>query len=105
MLHTRYGKELPTWQGDWADWWADGVGSSAYETGLNRATEELLPLLDLLATQTAAVDANLLEEAYHLVSLYDEHTWAGLPASAAPTLSSPAPTLIARRASPTAAMA
>ena len=77
MLHTRYGEELPTWQGDWADWWADGVGSSAYETGLNRATEELLPLLDLLATQTAAVDANLLEEAYHLVSLYDEHTWGG----------------------------
>jgi hypothetical protein len=77
MLHERYGGELPTWQGDWADWWADGVGSSAYETGLNRATEELLPLLDLLATQTGALDANLIEEAYQLVSLYDEHTWGG----------------------------
>ncbi len=77
MLHDRYGDQLPTWQGDWADWWADGVGSSAYETGLNRATEELLPVLDLLATQTGAIDPALLEEAYHLVSLYDEHTWGG----------------------------
>ncbi len=77
LLHTRYGEQLPTWQGDWADWWADGVGSSAYETALNRSTEELLPVLDLLATRTDAVDAALLEEAYHLVSLYDEHTWGG----------------------------
>ena len=77
MLHDRYGAELPTSQGDWADWWADGVGSSAYETSLNRTTEELLPVLDLLATQTGAVDPALLEEAYHLVSLYDEHTWGG----------------------------
>ncbi|MBK8048055.1 MAG: PAS domain S-box protein [Anaerolineales bacterium] len=77
LLHSRYGAQAPTWQGDWADWWADGVGSSAYETSLNRATEELLPLLDLLATQTGALDPHLLEEAYHLVSLYDEHTWGG----------------------------
>jgi hypothetical protein len=77
VLHDRYGSQLPVWQGDWADWWADGVASSAYETSLNRATEELLPLLDLLATQTGALDPHLLEEAYHLVSLYDEHTWGG----------------------------
>lgn len=77
MLHDRYGDQLPTWQGDWADWWADGVGSSAYETGLNRATEELLPLLDLISTQTGVLDAGLIEEAYHLAALYDEHTWGG----------------------------
>jgi alpha-mannosidase len=75
MLHERYGKDLVTWQGDWADWWADGVASSAYETGLNRQTEELLPLLDLLATQVDDLPPDLVEEAYHLVSLYDEHTW------------------------------
>jgi hypothetical protein len=77
LLHSRYGAYLPEWQGDWADWWADGVGSSAYETSLNRATEELLPLLDLLAAQTGALDPALVEEAYHLVALYDEHTWGG----------------------------
>ena len=77
MLHTRYGDQLVTWRGDWADWWADGVGSSIYETSLNRATEELLPALDLLAAQTDVIDPALVEEAYHRVMLYDEHTWGG----------------------------
>ena len=78
MLHQDYGETLDEWRGDWADWWADGVGSSIYETSLNRQTEELLPLLDYLATQVAdGVDLGLIEEAYHLVSLYDEHTWGG----------------------------
>ena len=34
--------DLPTRRGDWTDWWSDGVGSSAYETGVNRSTHELL---------------------------------------------------------------
>ena len=77
MLHQDYGSQLDIWSGDWADWWADGVGSSIYETSLNRNTEELLPLLDLLATQVEGIDPALIDEAYHLVSLYDEHTWGG----------------------------
>ncbi len=77
MLHENYGDTLDTWRGDWADWWADGVGSSIYETSLNRNTEELLPILDFLATQVDDVDHDLLEHAYHMVSLYDEHTWGG----------------------------
>lgn len=77
MLHEKYGDTLDTWRGDWTDWWADGVGSSIYETSLNRNTEELLPVLDFLATQVDGVDLDLIEEAYHLVSLYDEHTWGG----------------------------
>lgn len=76
-LHEQYGNQLNTWQGDWADWWADGVGSSIYETSLNRSTEELLPVLDFLAAQVDGVNADLIEEAYHMVSLYDEHTWGG----------------------------
>ena len=75
MLHRDYGDQLFTWSGDWADWWADGVGSSIYETSLNRSTEELLPVLDFLAAHVDGIDRALVEEAYHLVSLYDEHTW------------------------------
>ena len=77
MLHDDYGETLDEWQGDWADWWADGVGSSIYETSLNRQTEELLPTLDYLSTQVDDADLALIEEAWHLVSLYDEHTWGG----------------------------
>ena len=58
-------------------WWAEGVGSSIYETSLNRQTEELLPVLDLLSTQVDGIEPELIEEAYQLVSLYDEHTWGG----------------------------
>ncbi len=77
VLHDDYGESLETWRGDWCDWWADGVGSSIYETSLNRETEGLLPLLDWLASQIDSLDKDLIEEAYHLVSLYDEHTWGG----------------------------
>jgi len=66
---------LPVWRGDWADWWADGVGSSAYETAIARNTEALLPAVDLLATQAGDLDPALIEEAYRHLSLYDEHTW------------------------------
>ncbi|MCO6449517.1 MAG: hypothetical protein J5I90_01900 [Caldilineales bacterium] len=75
MLHERYGATSPTWRGDWADWWADGVGSSAYETAVNRTSEALLPALDLLATQVDGLDPDLIEQTYHDISLYDEHTW------------------------------
>ena len=75
MLHTRYGQATPTWRGDWTDWWADGVASSAYETSLSRTTEALLPALDLLASQADSIDFELVEEAYRDLSLYDEHTW------------------------------
>lgn len=75
VLHARYAGQLPTWRGDWADWWADGVASSAYETSLSRTTEALLPALDLLASQAGDVDLELVEEAYRDLSLYDEHTW------------------------------
>src|SRR5262249_13329325 len=77
ILHDRYASQLVTWRGDWTDWWADGVGSSIYETSLNRATEQLLPIVDLLSSQVDNLDPALIEEAYHLVSLYDEHTWGG----------------------------
>lgn len=75
MLHSRYGQTTPTWRGDWTDWWADGVASSAYETSLSRTTEALLPMLDLLASQADSIDFELVEEAYRDLSLYDEHTW------------------------------
>ncbi|HMW01534.1 MAG TPA: hypothetical protein PKE58_15465, partial [Acidobacteriota bacterium] len=59
---------LPVWRGDWADWWADGVGSSAYETAIARNTEALLPAVDLLATQAGDLDPALIEEAYRHLS-------------------------------------
>ena len=75
ILYNDYADKIPIWKGDWTDWWADGVASSSYETAVNRNTEALLPELDLISTQVEDVDSKLIQEAYHQVSLYDEHSW------------------------------
>ena len=30
--------ELPVMSGEWMDWWCDGVGSTAFETAVSRAS-------------------------------------------------------------------
>jgi alpha-mannosidase len=82
-------RELPTRRGDWTDWWCDGVASTAYETGLNRRTHELLGAAELLAAWLRADgrdgwDAGSFAELYELATLYDEHTWGGFSSIATP---------------------
>ena len=87
LLRTR---ELPTWRGDWTDWWSDGVGSSAYETGVNRTTHELLLAAEAIAAWLSAEgrdgwDAARVAAAYEQATLYDEHTWGAFASIAAPS--------------------
>ena len=49
---------LPTWRGEWADWWAHGYGSAAYEVGISRAARSLLR-----TTETALAVALLVDSA------------------------------------------
>ena len=89
LLRTEWGEKIPTWRGDWLDWWSDGVASSAYETGVNRATHQLIQEAELLGAwshsggkdlwSTARADA-LLETS----TLYDEHTWGSFGSIDAP---------------------
>ena len=83
-------EELPTWRGDWTDWWSDGVGSSAYETGVNRTTHELLLAAETIAAWLGAEgrdgwDAERVAAAYEQATLYDEHTWGAFASIAAPS--------------------
>ena len=89
-LRAEHGKRLPTWRGDWLDWWSDGVASSAYETGLNRTTHELLRMAETIGAWLAATghvgwDAERLAHAYEDATLYDEHTWGAFASIDAPT--------------------
>jgi alpha-mannosidase len=89
VLRERHGDELPTWRGDWTDWWSDGAASSAYETGMNRATHELLHAAETIAAWLAAdgadvVDGDRLTRLYEQMSLYDEHTWGSFASVARP---------------------
>ncbi|OHB70156.1 MAG: hypothetical protein A2V70_14855 [Planctomycetes bacterium RBG_13_63_9] len=73
----RYGQDLPEVRGDFTPYWEDGAGSSARETGLNRAAAERLTqaeaLWAILSPQTyPAAD---FYAAWRSAILYDEHTW------------------------------
>ncbi len=88
-LRAQHGGNVPTRRGDWTDWWADGVASSAYETGLNRGAHELLLSAEAVSAWLAAQGKDAcsparLAEIYEQVTLYDEHTWGAFSSVAAP---------------------
>ncbi len=97
-LEETYGQDLPVRHGDWADWWADGVASSAYETRLHRATHAATRDAEGLGAATARaaddedpdVDVNAAAasveaaETYWHSALYDEHTWGSEASVQAP---------------------
>jgi len=89
LLRDRYGDALPTWRGDWLDWWSDGVASSAYETGVNRATHKLMQEAELLGAWSHAAGRDLWSTAradalFESATLYDEHTWGSFASIDAP---------------------
>jgi hypothetical protein len=80
-MEETFGDQFPEYSGDWTDWWIDGPGSSAYETGINREMHEVLASAEKLAAIGALVrgdgdyPAAQIEQAYDNLMLYDEHTW------------------------------
>jgi hypothetical protein len=68
---------LETFTGDWADWWADGLGSAARPVGFNRraqATVRTAQTLHALAGSGTEI-ARDVDHVYERMSLFDEHTW------------------------------
>jgi alpha-mannosidase len=61
--------------GDWPDYWADGVASTAFETTIARAGERIVPVTDMLTAASAAQDGQAQADAVQSISMYDEHTW------------------------------
>src|SRR6188472_3292752 len=89
LLTAEQSAELPIRRGDWTDWWSDGVASSAYETGVNRTTHELLLAAETIASWLRAEgrdgwDFERVANAYETATLYDEHTWGAFASIAAP---------------------
>lgn len=90
LLRERHGDDLPVWRGDWTDWWSDGAASSAFETGLNRTSHELLGAAEQIASWLQSeggargVDPQRIDALYERMSLYDEHTWGAFSSIARP---------------------
>jgi hypothetical protein len=78
---------VPSYRGDWTDYWNFGCISSAREQALNRASRARLRTADTLAaavlgsSETPAEStlaqsfARYRESAWHSLHLWDEHTW------------------------------
>ena len=77
------GDAIPTFSGDWTDWWADGIGSAPREVAANRAgqsdirtAQTLHALADTLFPGDGAPPvAAAVDAAYHDLAIFDEHTW------------------------------
>ena len=77
----RLGARLQTHEGDWTDWWADGIGSGARALGFNRLAQgavrsgqTLHALADALGQPEPEWPAEA-DRAYASMALFDEHTW------------------------------
>ncbi|MFI6537411.1 glycoside hydrolase family 38 C-terminal domain-containing protein [Nonomuraea sp. NPDC050547] len=74
-VEERYGDRLAVHEGDWTDWWADGLGSGARPLGYVRRAQSSLRAAETLHT-LAGVDATeQISLAYDKVALFNEHTW------------------------------
>lgn len=81
-VESRLADRLPVYEGDWTDWWADGIGSAAIELGKNRQSQAdirtaqtLHALSDHLTDVPLATIPDDVRRAYEDMALFDEHTW------------------------------
>lgn len=78
---SRLGPAIPEWQGDWADWWADGLGSGARMMGWARDAQGAVRVGRTLHTMSDVLSGappapvEGLGKAYEDIGLFDEHTW------------------------------
>ncbi len=78
----RHGDELVTVEGDWGDWWVEGVGSAAVPLALAREAQvtvsdarsfsQAAAWLGGQAVPTERADA---DATYDAISMFNEHTW------------------------------
>lgn len=72
-----YGEVIPKVRGDWTPYWEDGAGSSALETGMNRASSDRLSQAATLKSMLhpTSYSPEVFNQAWKKVLLYSEHTW------------------------------
>jgi hypothetical protein len=63
-------------EGDWTDWWADGLGSGARPLGYVRRAQSALRAAETLDAVAGTADVDVAyDAAYDRVALFNEHTW------------------------------
>ncbi len=75
----KYADQLPTLQGDYTEYWTDGLGTSAEKTGESREVKDKLVQAEILWSMLQPgkeEPTNLIQEAWRNIILSTEHTWA-----------------------------
>ncbi len=75
-MEDEVGREAPVYEGEWTDWWANGVASGPQEVSASRLAKRLARAA--AAPVWGPVDGNVdraLEKIYRDLCLFDEHTW------------------------------
>jgi hypothetical protein len=67
--------DIPTFQGDWNDWWADGVGSTPAGVKNFRDAQRKYSLCKKLDPEGTLGKREWMESAAENLMLYAEHTW------------------------------
>jgi hypothetical protein len=72
----KYGKQIPTWSGDFTPYWEDGAYSTAKEEGDVRVlSARLSNLIDAAKLLKKPIDPHLLYPAQRSIVMWHEHTW------------------------------
>lgn len=78
----RHGDELITVEGDWGDWWVEGVGSAAVPLALTREAQATVSdarsfsqAAAWLGGQSVPTERADSDAAYDAISMFNEHTW------------------------------
>lgn len=79
QAYEKYADQLPVLQGDYTEYWTDGLGSSAEKTGESREVKDKLVQAEILWSMIQPdreEPADLIQEAWRNIILSTEHTWA-----------------------------
>ena len=74
----KYGDIIPSFRGDFTEYWTDGLGSAAKETAMNRKSKERLIQTDVLWSMLhpwEKAPRSEMNEAWRNVLMGSEHTW------------------------------
>ena len=80
-LREEAGDRVPVFEGDWTDWWADGIGSAAREVAMGREGQRSVAVGQTLHSLAGVLGDGEgewkedVDRAYERLALFDEHTW------------------------------
>lgn len=82
----KYGSQLPAFTGDYSEYWTDGLGSAARETGINRINSNKLQQVEAIwAIKKKSAFPNYdFRTTWKNILLFNEHTWGAYNSTSEP---------------------